>query len=274
MDNFREQSVPAMQPQAEKLRLAVVAAVNDENTLTHNLLRSQVLRDSSVPFHGYRGCRSAAEAYNRGLDETEGDLVAFIHQDIYLPQTWEIELRNAIDVLSRIDPDWAVIGAIGTRPDGSLVGRCWSSGLARVIGTPVPEPVEVVCIDEMLIVLRRVSGLRFDTELPGFHLYGCDIVLAAQAAGLRSYVVDLPVIHNSKPVRSLGGAYALAHGFMRRKWAALLPVPTLIVSLTRSPWPLLRARLRLARTLRRRLARAADPMTDPRDLAKAVGFEP
>ena len=38
-------------------------------------------------------------------------------------------------------------------------------------------------------------------------------------------------------------------------------------------WALWRARLRLARTLRRRLGRAADPTTDPRELARAVGFE-
>ena len=35
--------------------------------------------------------------------------------------------------------------------------------------------------DELLIVLRRDSGLRFDEGLPGWHMYGTDIVQTARA---------------------------------------------------------------------------------------------
>jgi hypothetical protein len=274
MTDLKRQFAKVTLPLSEKFNIAVVAAVNDEETLTRNLLRSQILQDERASFHAFSGCRSASEAYNRGLDLTEEEIVVFAHQDVYLPQTWETSLRDAINVLSRRDPDWAVIGAVGTHEDGTIVGRCWSSGLGCVIGTPLNEPTEITCVDEMLIVLRRASGLRFDPNLPVFHLYGTDIVLTARVNNLRSYVVDLPIIHNSRPVKGLGGAYVLAHDYMRRKWAALLPVRTLIVPLTRSRWPMLRARLHLARTLRRRLARATDPMADPRDLAKAASFEP
>ena len=274
MTALKRQSAKATLTRTENFRIAVVVAVNDEETLSRNLLRSQILQDGRASFRAYRGCRSASEAYNRGLDQTEEEIVVFVHQDVYLPQAWEASLRSAINALSRRDPDWAVIGAVGSKEDGAIVGRCWSSGLGRVIGTALDEPTEITCVDELLIVLRRASGLRFDSDLPVFHLYGADIVLTALANNLRSYVADLPVIHNSRPVKGLGGAYALAHDFMRRKWAALLPVPTLIVPLTRSRWPMLRARLHLARTLRRRLARAVDPMANPQDLAKAAGFEP
>ena len=254
--------------------LSIVAAVNDQETLSRNLLASDVLREGRADFHDYRGYRSAALAYNRGLDETDGDIVVFAHQDVYLPTTWEAALWHAVADLSRRDPDWAVLGAVGARADGTVVGRCWSSGMGALIGAPVIEPAEVVCIDEMLIIVRRASGVRFDPDLPGFHLYGTDIILTARAAGLRSYVADLPLVHNSRPVRSIGGAYADAHRFTSRKWVKSRPIPTLIVPLTRWPWPLLRSRLRIWRSLRRRMARAVDPTTDPRDLARAVGFEP
>jgi len=278
MKRARVESVQQEPPQdacgeAGHLRLSIVAAVNDDEILSRNLLRSPILQEGRASFSAYRGCRSAAEAYNKGLDETNGDIVIFAHQDIYLPQSWETKLRAAIDMLTRRDPAWAVIGVVGTQANGSVAGRCWSSGLGGIIGKPLAEPVEAVCIDEMLIILRRAASLRFDADLPAFHLYGTDIILTARSAGLRSYIVDLPVVHNSRPVQGLGGAYTSAYAFMRRKWAALLPIPTLIVPLTKNPWPLLRARLRLARTLRRRSARAADPTTDPQDLAKAAGFE-
>lgn len=251
----------------------MVAAVNDEATLARNLLASAILRDGHVPFHGYRDCHSAAEAYNRGLDETDAEIVVFAHQDVYLPSNWELAVRRAVGALAQIDPDWAVIGAVGTKADGSVVGRSWSSGLGRMIGEPFLDLASIVCVDEMLIVLRRGSGLRFDEGLPGFHLYGSDIVLTARATNLGSYVANIPAVHNSKPVRGLGGAYTNAYRYMCRKWAALLPVPTLIVPLSKGFWPLFRVRLKLAWSLRARARRSVDPSSDPKELAKAIGLE-
>ena len=128
------------------------------------------------------------------------------------------------------------------------------------------EPVEALCIDEFVIVLRRGSGLRFDEDLPGFHLYAADVVLAARAAGMKAYVANIPAIHNSKPVQTYHGGYSQAWFYMRQKWQDFLPVPTLTVPLSRSVLPLLRARLRLWRSLKRRLANATDPQIDPREL--------
>jgi hypothetical protein len=254
-------------------RVKVIAAVNYEDTLTRNLLASALLQREGATFEGYRNCRSAAEAYNRGIDETDADIIVFAHQDVYLPQHWESAFWRAIDTLEREDPDWAVIGVIGVGEDGTVVGRSWSSGLGRMVGDPLAEPAPVICVDELLIVLKRSSGLRFDENLPGFHLYGSDIVLTARAARLGAYVADLPVIHNSKPVRGLGGAYARAYRFMCRKWASILPVPTLIAPLALGPWKLWRVQFRLARSRGARLARSVDPDSDPRALARAAGLE-
>ena len=47
-----------------------------------------------------------------------------------------------------------------------------------------PElPPQVATLDELLLIVRRDSGLRFDPEL-GFHLYGADICLQASEQGL------------------------------------------------------------------------------------------
>ena len=253
-----------------RLDLTVIAAVNDDATLENNLLRSELIANKRATLSCYRGFRSASAAYNAGLDETRASIVVFVHQDVFLPPCWEDALARAIREVEQIDPDWGVLGAFGLDPRGRAVGHVWSSGLGRRVGKRRKAPLEAVCLDELLIILRRDSGLRFDPDLPGFHLYGTDIVLAARAAGLRSYVADIPVIHNSRPVRQLGPDYVRAYRYMQRKWRAILPVSTPIVPITRNPWPLLRTRLRMALSWKKRAGRSTDPKTDPRKLVQKL----
>lgn len=250
--------------------LQIVAAVNDEAVLAHNLMRSAIIRDGLVDLKCYRGASSASQAYNQGLDDSTARIVVFAHQDVFLPDAWAGQLARAIAQIEQTDPDWAVIGAFGVDRAGRPVGHAWSSGLARRLGGRFAEPVETTCIDEFVIVLNRASGLRFDPTLPGFHLYGTDIVLSGAAAGRKSYVADIPAIHNSKPVHGYSGGYSDAWHYMCRKWASQLPVPTLTVPLARTSLPLLRARFRLWKSRNQRFQRAGDPQIDPRDLVKQL----
>lgn len=256
--------------EVEPLDLHIVAAVNDEQILQNNLIRSPLIAESSADLSCYRGASSASEAYNKGIDETSSDIIVFAHQDVYLPGGWEKALSQAVRTIEMQDPDWAVIGAWGVDSHGEYVGHVWSSGLSRRLGRRLECPVETTCIDEFVIILRRSSALRFDEALPGFHLYAADIVLSARAAGLKCYVADIPAIHNSRPVQTYSGGDSIAWHYMRKKWMKRLPVSTLTVPLTSSIWPLLRARLRLWRSRPRRLARATDHRIDPRELVRKL----
>jgi len=249
-------------------QLQIVAAVNDEEILAHNLMRSAIIREGLVDLKCYRGAQSASKAYNAGLDDTTGRIVVFAHQDVFLPDAWAEQLARAVCQIESVDPDWAVIGAFGVDLAGRPVGHAWSTGLARRLGGRFEAPFETTSIDEFLIVLNRASGLRFDPALPGFHLYGTDIVLEAADKGLKSYVAEIPAIHNSKPVHGYGGGYTDAWRFMRRKWSERLPVRTLTVPLGKTPLALLHARFRLWKTRRQRLQAAGDPSTDPREFVQ------
>lgn len=259
----------------DESRLAVIAAVNDDAILERNLARSRIVVDGQAPLLTYRGCASAAEAYNRGLSETEGraDILVFAHQDVYLPEGWLATFRAIEADLERTAPDWAVLGVFGVTAENQRVGHVWCTGHRRTLGTAFEAPVPIVAVDELLIVVRRSSGLRFDPDLPGFHLYGTDIVRTAIAAGKGAYVVHMPVIHNSRPVRRLGRDYARALAYMRGKWRRQLPLWTLVVPVTWSPWPLFRIRLRLLKQNLRRPPMPADFPRDPSQLARRAGFE-
>lgn len=252
--------------------LAVVVAVNDDTVLARNLAASPLLAEGRAVLHVERGASCAGAAYNAGLDATDAELVVFAHQDVYLPPGWDRALRAAVATLEAHDPNWAVLGVFGTTDAGDRVGLAWSSGLGRCVGRALETPVTVQSVDELVIVLRRSAGLRFDETLPHFHLYGTDIVMMARAAGLGAYVATLPVVHNSRFVASLGGGFARAFFHMRRKWWNALPLRTPVVWIERIPWRYVRLRAAYWRSQSKRAARAADATTDPRLIAATCGW--
>lgn len=220
--------------------LAVVAAVNDDEVLAGNLAASPLLSNKSVPLIVERGHESAALAYNAGLKRAVADVVIFAHQDVYLPRGWDRKLLSTIQLLESENKNWGVLGAIGINETGSLVGKVWSTGLRREVGAEFSRPARAQSFDELAIVLRKETGLRFDANLPGFHLYGTDIVQSAMKAGFGAYVFNGPVVHNSLPAIRLGRSYTAAYRYLQRKWWMELPIYTTILPITRYGWPLLR----------------------------------
>jgi hypothetical protein len=217
---------------------------NDQPTLQRDLMRSPEIADGSVSTSVIWGASAASTAYSDAILGADADILVFAHQDIYFPEGWFGQLLRTCETLDSLDPFWAVAGVFGAMADGRLVGHVWDSALAKVCGGPFGSPQEIASLDEVVLIVRRASGVSFDATLPSFHLYGTDIVLEARKAGLKSYVVDLPVIHNSKPVVRLDRRYVEAYRIMVAKWSAVLPWPTVIVPLTRSPLPLLLGRAR------------------------------
>lgn len=208
-----------------------VAAVNKPEVLAANLAASPSLSRHPGLLNIQENCSSASIAYNRGLQETTAEIVVFAHQDVYLPEGWDMLLEQRVRELDILDPTWAVAGLVGLTIENRVAGHVWSTGLVREIGDPSGLPVATTCIDELLIVLKRSSGVRFDPTLPNFHLYGMDIVQTARASGRGAYIVHAPVVHNSRPVQTLEGGYTEAYRYMQDKLADSLPLPTLIIDL-------------------------------------------
>jgi hypothetical protein len=246
---------------------------NSQSTLERDLLRSPDIVAGSVSVTVIRGARAAAPAYHDAIGAAESDILVFAHQDIYFPKGWFERLHSGCEMLTSIDPNWAVAGVFGVSADGQLVGHLWDSALGRICGSPFDAPRIAKSLDEVVLIVRRASGVSFDPALPSFHLYGTDIVLCAQAAGMRSYIIDLPVIHNAKPVVRLDRHYVSAYRLMVRKWRKLLPWPTVIVPLTRNPLQLLSRALRIRyKGVFRRST--LHPQLDHPDLkARELGFD-
>ncbi len=221
----------------------VACASNNDAILTANLARSPMFQ-TGVPLHLERNAPSAAIAYNRALDATTAPIVVFAHHDVYLPKGWETTLAARLAEVQTADPDWALFGAFGVGLDHSHIGPVWSSSIGQIVGRVPMQPTRVQSYDELLIVLRRDAGIRFDDAAPGWHMYGTDIVQTARARGLHAYAGALPTIHNDRSHEALRNDFVECYQFMRRKWRADLPLRTPIIKISRSGLHLYRNRWR------------------------------
>ena len=182
-----------------------------------------------------RGFASAGAAYNEGVRQSSSDILVFAHQDVYLPAAWDEGLAETVTRLSAEDPEWAMLGVWGLNSETKPTGYSYCTGLQKVLGAPFANPIPCISLDEALLVLRRGAGWSFDEDLPGFHLYGTDMCLAARGRGLKSYVISAFCIHNTSGLTSLPWPFWRAYFFMRRKWWAQLPVMTLCTRIERVP---------------------------------------
>ncbi|MDT8857321.1 hypothetical protein RNZ50_20230 [Paracoccaceae bacterium Fryx2] len=251
-------------------QIAIAAASHSPAILAANLALSPLL--GTTPLHVEADAPSAAIAYNRALDATSAPVIVFAHHDVYLPQGWDALLAARIAEVAAADPDWGLLGAFGIGVDGAHLGPVWSSSLGAIVGRVPLAPTAVQGFDEMLIVLRRASGLRFDEALPGWHMYGTDIAQTARAAGKGAWAVGLPCIHNDRYHETLGADFTECYRFMQRKWAAALPLRTPITKISRHGLHLLRDRWHDRRSVGVRAGMAVGTGHDPRLLAARCGW--
>jgi len=221
-----------------------VAAVNNEDVFRRNLLASPLFQ-TGYPANivVQRGFSSAARAYNDALDRCDTELIVFCHQDITLPERWSADLERALSVLAAEDPNWGVLGCYGETLNDCGRGYIYSSGRG-ITGKPFDKPAEVQTLDEIVLILRKSSRLRFDDELPNFHFYGTDICMRAAQRGMKSYAISAFCVHNTQQTLVLPPEFYECSRHVRRVWKRMLPIQTTCVRLTRSNLPVMARRAR------------------------------
>ncbi|MBL4928209.1 glycosyltransferase family protein [Fuscibacter oryzae] len=251
------------------MKIVLCCASHSEAILNANLGRSPCIIDGSLPLHVEWGAPSASVAYNRALDATDAEIVVFVHHDVYLPKGWDAVLRAR---LAELPDDWALFGSFGVALDAGHIGPVWSSSIGLIAGSVALKPVEVQSFDELLIIMKRSAGLRFDEELPGWHMYGTDIVAIARAKGFRAYAGALPLIHNDRYHEALDSDFTACYHYMRRKWRAVLPLRSPIIKISKSGLHIWRNRWRDMRSRDFRENMAIDTEVQPEEFARRCGW--
>jgi hypothetical protein len=225
-------------------RITFVVAVNDREIFENNFLASPSLRgahDHEIVVQ--EQFVSAAKAYNDALGRSSNDLIIFCHQDVYLPKTWLSDLKQALNYLDVYDPNWGTLGCSGMTVHRRHWRYVYSSGLG-LSGDPLSHPEPVQTLDEIVLIMRKSSGLRFDEHLPHFHLYGTDICLRAAQMGMKSYAISAFCIHNTQQNLILPPEFYDCCGHIKRVWKDCLPIQTTCVRITKFSGSILARRLR------------------------------
>jgi hypothetical protein len=247
---------------------SVVCAVNNEGLLRRCLLASPEISSAEVRLQ--KGYKSAALAYNSGIDQAQHDLIILAHQDMYLPAGWAAEVERAIQALATTDPNWGVLGCWGMTRTGNSAGYLYCTGNERMLGQRFETPVEVRSLDEAILIVRKSSELRFDEALQGYHLYGTDVCLEAGRQRKKSYVISACCIHNTNGYKLLPWDFWRAYLFMRRKWKQQLPVHTPCTTITSWCWPAIWWNMERVVNLALGRHRAGCRVTDPSRLCREI----
>lgn len=245
--------------------ITLVVTVNDEDIFQDNFLSSPCW--SSISGHeilAQRDFASATVAYNDAIRRASHDLLVFAHQDVVFPACWLSDLDAALAYLEKVDPGWGVLGCAGVNSAGQFRGHCYSSGQGILKGTSA-LPARVETLDEMVLILRRSSGLTFDEKLPHFHMYGADICLRAADRGKQNYAIAAYCVHNTEQKLVLPREFYECCDYVRRTWAARLPVHTTCIRLTRLNIPAYLRRLQECNLRYIRRKSVGEPRTRSRE---------
>jgi Glycosyltransferase like family len=214
--------------------LSFCVCVSNPEILRANLLASPCLGPGSVhEVFAFPDRASAADGLNAGFDRAQHEWLICVHQDVYLPDQWDQHLVRQLREAERQFGPVGVAGVYGARDVNApldyrqpLVAERigWVVDRGRELRNGLELPIRAATLDELLLVVRRDSGLRFDPDL-GFHFYGADLCLQARDRGLAVVVLAVLCHHNSKTVE-LPTAFFASAAIFARKWSHRLPIAT------------------------------------------------
>jgi hypothetical protein len=217
--------------------ITFVVPVSDDDLARDNVLSSPLFNSlATKEILIQKAYKSAASAYNDAIDEAKSEIIIFLHQDVVLPERWIDDLTASLEYLEHSDPSWGVLGCHGETKEGCGRGYLYCTGNGRYILKPFDKPEKVQTLDEIVLIIRKSSDLRFDEALPHFHLYGTDICMAAYEKGMNCYAIPAFCLHNSNETAVFPEEFFVCCDYIREKWNKNLPIYTPCVNIIRNKY--------------------------------------
>lgn len=174
--------------------ISIVCVYNNDYILKKNLLKS--LKNQKTEYeiilvnNTTKKFKSASEALNYAGNLANKEFLLFIHQDVCLiGNDWLEKCENLIK-----KNEYAIYGICGW----TKYGRIYNSGIDSKQANP-SDIVEVLTIDEQLLIVpfRIFKKFKFDEDFDDWHCYIADYCLNLKRSIINSYVLGLPILHNS-----------------------------------------------------------------------------
>ena len=187
------------QQDGKSTKLGVVTSSLFDFDPACSIATSPAIVNHDVPWVHISGTRNVCAAYNYAWNKIKADYLAFTHTDVYLPPEWEQQVLDQIDKVAAFDLLWGAIGPAGVMCKGSgekmFCGHIQDRDrLLRVEGLPI----EVFSLDEVMVIMRRMSQYEWDENMPTYHLSATELCMRLREAGHRSYAIDAPIRHDSQ----------------------------------------------------------------------------
>jgi len=141
----------------------------------------------------------AYEGLNKMISSARGQYIILCHQDIELKFDGIDILEKRILEIERLDKNWGIISNAGGLNLKKVIERISHPTHELNLG---PFPMQVKSVDENFILLKKSANLGFSNNIKGYHMYGTDICILANAIGYSAWVVDFHLLHKSNGVVS------------------------------------------------------------------------
>ena len=157
---------------------------NFNNKFRQHLLQSSGLKDVQILEYMNHNQFSLSELYNKGVSESENNIIVCCHNDIKLETKWGVKLLNDF----KNNPDYGIIGKAGScyfpesgvyweRMQETMVGQVYHhpDGHKKWVNNysaKLPFLIPVVTIDGLFISFDKTKiKHQFDETIGKFHFY-------------------------------------------------------------------------------------------------------
>ncbi len=203
----------------------IVVPVIDMKKFNNNVARSLFFKKTQAVI--LKGFKNVSEAQNKALMAYKHyQYIIFVHEDVFLPDTFEDDLETSINMLEKSHPNWYIAGAAGAfmeKGERKMAG--WVLDRGSNWGSKVKYPKKVDSVDELIMVVNAKYNIKFDEKLPYNHFYSSSLSLAAKKKGKETYVINAYCEHNSDHAYKDDDFYE-AEYYMLLKWTKYLPFAT------------------------------------------------
>lgn len=147
---------------------------------------------------GNKSFASATKALNEGAKRATGDILFFMHQDVYL---WDVNaIKNIVEYLQGKED--VIVGAAGIALSDyqAHFDIFMKDNPKHLSWTTNGKCLEALTLDELLLVMNRKTfdKYRFDeVTCDNWHCYGADICLTNYLAGGKNIIFPLEICHDS-----------------------------------------------------------------------------
>ena len=190
--------------------ISIVFSTRKENTEYQDHIKKTIgVKDYQIIEVVNNGQYSLTEAYNKGLEKSTNDIVAFIHDDLILPNGWGKKMLNHFN-----NSEYGILGVAGTtdmsengqwwKDSTKMVGivkhshngKTWESKYSASFGK---EILETVVVDGLFFVVdKNKIKTNFSEDIKGFHFYDIDFTFNNHLNGVKVGVVfDVRLTHKS-----------------------------------------------------------------------------